>query len=85
MADVEHLQRRAVELLNLQILVDDNDAAGHVIEYLIAEALGFVHDKGQTHAVVCFAAVDGDCLVAAGVVAAGAAVELVALCIFAEL
>ena len=77
MADVQKREGGAVYLLHLKVLVDNDKAAGHVVEHLVAYALGSIHDKRQAHAVIGGASVNGDSLVAAGVVPARTAVKLI--------
>ena len=74
---VEHLQRRFVYLLDFEILVDDYYAVWRVGEYVARKALRLLHEEGQAHVDVRLALEHGDGFFAAGLVAAGSAVQLV--------
>ena len=83
--NMEHVHRRRVDLLHLQVLVDHENAVWRVAQDIVGEALRLVHQKRQAHADIRLTVIDRNRLLAAGVVAAASAVELVFLAGFARL
>lgn len=84
-AEIEHLAGGGVELLHLQRFVEDDDAVGRVFDDFIREVLGLFLQIGQAHRNLGLAVEHGDGLVAAGVVAAASAVQLVLGLVLAHL
>ena len=76
-ADIHYLARRVVYLLNLELFVEHDKTVGRVVYDVVREALRLVLKIGQTHRYLRLALIDRDRLFAAGVVSAGAAVQLV--------
>ena len=75
--DAENLAGSLVDLLDLQLLADGDDAFRRDVDDLLGVGLGTLFHIWHAHADLSAALIDGDGLVAAGAVAAQAAVELI--------
>lgn len=75
--DAEQLHRLGVDVQDAEVVREQNDAVGRVLDDFVAHGFRPRAHIGEAHLDVGIAVQDGDCLVAAGGVAARAAVELV--------
>ena len=76
-AEIHYLERGFVYLLNLKLFVEENKSVWSVADDVVRKALRLVFKIGQAHRYLRLAVIYGDSLFAAGVVSAGAAVELI--------
>ena len=77
--DAQKLFRLAVDLHDVQVVVQQNDAVGACLDDLVAHAFGALAHVRNAHIDVRVAVGDRPCLFHAGIVPAGAAVEHVRL------
>ena len=75
--NVNNFERSVVDLLNLKLFVENDKSVRRIAHDCVGEALRLVLEVWQTHGNLSLALKDCNSLFTAGIVAAGAAIQLV--------